>query len=95
MKKLVVLIQKSARNISNEDSLVVLIGNIKSDLEFDFQNLQKGNNTLDLIYANIILMGNLLLYTFSHTSELVFFSYFQSLLFSIDTFGDGSIFLLY
>lgn len=73
VKKLAFLIQKSARNITNEQNMTVIIENIRNDLESDFQSLQKGKNNIDLIYANIILIGNLLLYTFSHTSELVYF----------------------
>jgi len=65
------LVQKSARNISKEQNMTVIIENIKNDLESDFQSLQQGKNSIDLIYANVILIGNLLLYTFSHTSELV------------------------
>jgi len=74
MKKLVFLVQKSARNITNEQNITIIIENIKNDLETDFQSLQQGKNSIDMIYANIILMGNLLLFTFSHTSELVLLS---------------------
>jgi hypothetical protein len=70
VKKLVVLIQKAARNITKQENLSVLVENIKMNLEVDCEKILHGNNNLDMLYADLIFMGNLLLYSFSHTSEI-------------------------
>jgi len=70
VKKLVVLIQKAARNITKQENLEVLIENLKINLENDCEKILQGNSNLDMLYADLIFMGNLLLYSFSHTSEI-------------------------
>ena len=70
VKKLVVLIQKAARNITKQENLSVLVENIKINLETDCEKILHGSYNLDMLYADLIFMGNLLLYSFSHTSEI-------------------------
>jgi len=65
------LIQKAARNINKQENLTVLVENIKINLETDCEKILQGNYNLDMLYADLIFMGNLLLYSFSHTSEIV------------------------
>ena len=66
-----VLIQKAAKNISQEENLTILVQNAQNSLETDFQGLIDGTQSLDTIYSKIILLGNLLLYTHSQTAEIV------------------------
>ncbi len=71
MKRFAVMVQKAARNITKKENIEMVVGNIQASLSHDFQKINQGGKATEMIYANIILIGNLLLYSISHTSELV------------------------
>lgn len=71
IKKLLGLIQAAASRVSKEKYIEVLMQTMKENLEIEFEKILEGTNDLSLTLSIIIVIGNVILNSFSNSAELV------------------------
>jgi len=70
-KKFLALIAAAGSNISKEKYIQVLMTTFSEMLENEFKGIIEENNDLQMTYACIVAIGNIVIHSLSNTPDLV------------------------